>query len=257
MDNGVGRTLQAGRRRRRVDLAQVEATTKIRVRYLRALENEEWDVLPGEAYARGFIRTYADYLGLDGARLAAEHRGEIGAGRPGERGPRVEPAPIQANAPRRSRRMSPRVLGVVAALLVAVLVGVGLSREGGGGSAPAPADHPRHAGQRQEGDSGGPSRTPAAPKGLSLRLTATAEVWVCLLDSGGRPLVDGQVLEGGAEAGPFRSGSFTLSLGNGEVSMTVNGQQASIPATSSPVGYAIGAGGRMRELSEGERPTCT
>ncbi len=39
--------------------------------------------------------------------------------------------------------------------------------------------------------------------------------------------------------------------------MTVNGQQASIPATSSPVGYSIGAGGKMRELPEGERPTCT
>ncbi len=255
MDNGVGRTLQAARRRRRVDLAQVEATTKIRVSYLRALENEEWDVLPGEAYARGFIRTYANYLGLDGARLAADRRGEIGGG-PGDGVPRVEPAPILANEPRRSRRVSPRVLAAIAAVaLVAVLVAVGLSR--GGGSPATPADHPRHGGHRHEGNARGSPRATAAPKSLSLHLVATAEVWVCLLDSGGRPLVDGQVLEGGAEAGPFRSGSFTFSLGNGEVSMTVNGQQASIPATSSPVGYAIGAGGKMRELSEGERPTCT
>jgi Helix-turn-helix domain len=256
MDHGVGRTLQAARRRRRVGLAQVEATTKIRARYLRALENEEWDVLPGEAYARGFIRTYADYLGLDGARLAADRRGEIGAGRPEEGVPRIEPAPIQANAPRRSRRVSPRVLAaIVATALVVVLVGLGLFR--GGGSAPAPAGHPRHSGHRQEGSAGGSSPARSAAKGLSLSLAATAEVWVCLLDSGGRPLVDGQILESGAEAGPFRSGSFTVSLGNGEVSMTVNGQQASIPATPSPVGYAIGAGGRMRELSEGERPSCT
>ena len=92
---------------------------------------------------------------------------------------------------------------------------------------------------------------------MSLHLTATAEVWVCLLDASGSRLVDGQILDGGAEAGPFRSGSFTVSLGNGEVSMTVNGQQASIPASSSPVGYTIGAGGAVRELPEGERPTCT
>jgi Helix-turn-helix domain/RodZ C-terminal domain len=255
MDDGVGKTLRDARNRRKIDLAQVEASTKIRARFLRALENEEWDVLPGETYARGFIRTYADYLGLDGARLAEDHRREVGASRPGERLPRVDPTPIPAKGPRRGRRIPPRALAALVSLaLVAVLVAIGLS--GGSGGNSGMPEHHRHRGAHQGG--GGAGRQAArTQQGLSLRLAATAEVWVCLLDATGEPLLDGQILAGGAEAGPFRSGSFTVSLGNGEVSMTVNGQQASIPPTSSPVGYSIGAGGAIHELSEGERPTCT
>ena len=68
--SGIGATLREARNRRKVELSEVEAETKIRARYLRAIEAEDWDALPGGAYARGFIRTYAAYLGLDGERLA-------------------------------------------------------------------------------------------------------------------------------------------------------------------------------------------
>ena len=257
MDEGVGKTLREARKRRKIDLAAVEQATKIRLRYLRALENEEWDVLPGETYVRSFIRTYASYLGLDGVRLAEEHRREVGASRPGERLPRVEPAPIAPRSPRRSApRLPPRVLAaLVSAALIAVLVAIGLSSGDDGSSGGAGAGRAQGGASR---DAGGASAAVPKPKpGLSLRLAATDEVWVCLVNGGGKALVDGQILSGGAEAGPFRSGSFTVSFGNGEVSMTVDGQQARIPATSSPIGYAIDAGGELRELSEGERPTCT
>jgi cytoskeleton protein RodZ len=255
MDHGVGKTLRDARRRRRIDLAQVEESTKIRSRFLLAIENEEWDALPGEAYVGGFIRTYAGYLGLDGARLAEEHRHDVGASRPGEGLLSVDPARSRARPPRRPR-LGPRAAALlVSAALVAILLAVGLS-SGGDGPAGAPERDRRQAANRPVEDAS--KSPPPKPKpGLSLSLTATAEVWVCLLDAGGEPLVDGQILASGAEAGPFRSGSFTVSLGNGEVSMTVNGQQASIPATPSPIGYAIGARGGLRELSEGERPTCT
>jgi cytoskeleton protein RodZ len=256
MDRGVGKTLREARRRRGADLAEVEARTRIRTRFLQAIEREEWDALPGETYARSFIRTYAGYLGLDGARLAEEHRRQVGAERPGEQLLGADPAQVRGGRPREPR-FAPRSLALlVSAALVGVLVVVGLSDGGDGGPAgPLPLNPPRSAGP-------GPAavQLPARSKpkpGLSLRLTATAEVWVCLLDAGDEPLVDGQILASGAEAGPFRSGSFTVSLGNGEVSMTVNGQQARIPATPSPIGYAIDGGGEMRELPEGERPTCT
>jgi hypothetical protein len=253
MEHSVGKTLREARRRRGVKLAEVEATTRIRARFLRALENEEWEVLPGEAYTRGFIRTYAGYLGLDGARLAEEHRRDVDAHRPGELLP-VDPVPAPVRRKRREPRLSPRARAVLVSLaLAAILVAIGVS-SGGDGSPSGRAGSPRSGGGQAR------STAPPAPKpkpGLSLSLLATAEVWVCLLDGGGEPLVDGRILPSGAEAGPFRSGSFTVSFGNGEVSMTVNGQQASIPATSSPVGYEIGAGGALRELSEGERPTCT
>lgn len=250
----MGKTLREARNRRKIDLPQVEAATKIRIRYLRAIENEEWDVLPGEAYVRAFIRTYASFLGLDGERLAEEHRREVGATRPAERLPRVEPATLK---PKRGvRRGAPRIpprltAAIVSAVLVAVLVVVAVLSSGGGGSG--------NGGGHDHGKRSIANGTAAAKKqpGLSLRLTATAEVWVCLLDGRGDPVVNGQILEAGAEAGPYRSGSFTVALGNGAVRMMVNGQQAEIPESSSPVGYSIAPGGALREIPEGERPSCT
>jgi hypothetical protein len=253
MEQGVGKALREARKRRGAELVDVETATRIRVRFLHAIECEEWEVLPGEAYARAFIRTYASYLGLDGARLAEQHRQEVGADRPGERLLSGDPTRPREPGPRRRPRPAPRLVALlVSGALVAVLIAFGLSS---GGGSPVPQREPPRASLQPAVR---PSPTPPTPKpGLSLQLTATAEVWVCLLDGGGRPLVAGEILGPGAEAGPFRSGSFTVSLGNGEVSMSVNGRQASIPATPSPVGYSIGAGGAMRELSEGERPTCT
>ncbi len=254
MSQSVGKALHDARRRRRIDLAEVEESTKIRSRFLLAIENEEWDALPGEAYVGGFIRTYAAYLGLDGPRLAEQHRRDVGASLPAERLPTAEPVKASPRRPRGPRLSSRAAALLVSAGLIAVLVVAGLSS---GGDDPAPA--PQSSGQPAESRPVEDQRPapPQAISGLSLSLTATAEVWVCLLDAGGEPLVNGQILATGAEAGPFRSGSFTVSFGNGEVSMMVNGQQASIPATSSPIGYTIDAGGGLRELPEGERPTCT
>lgn len=256
MEDSVGKTLREARRKRGVELAEVEATTRIRARFLRAIEDEEWEVLPGEAYVRGFIRTYAAYLGLDGGRLAEQHRREVGADRPGEGLLGADPSQPRVAKPRQRVPVPSGALAlVVSAALLALVIVLGLS--GGEEDSPAPRERERTRAAAVEPPESRSAPVPKPDPGLSLQLTATDEVWVCLLDAGGQALVEGQILGPGAEAGPFRSGSFTVSLGNGEVSMTVNGQQASIPATPSPIGYAIGAGGALRELSEGERPTCT
>ena len=92
---------------------------------------------------------------------------------------------------------------------------------------------------------------------MALSLTTTAELWVCLLGGDGKPLVDGLVLPAGAEEGPFRSGSFTVSFGNGEVEMRIDGRDSEIPESASPLGYEVGPGGDLSPLSEAERPTCT
>ena len=75
----IGEVLKRTRTRRKVDIHTVEQQTKIRTKYLRALENEEWDVLPGPAYAKGFLRTYAQFLGLDGDALVDEYRRTVEA----------------------------------------------------------------------------------------------------------------------------------------------------------------------------------
>jgi hypothetical protein len=70
----IGATLREARMRARIDISEIEAQTKIRAKYLRALENEEWDLLPGPTYVKSFLRTYADALGLDGKRLVEEYK---------------------------------------------------------------------------------------------------------------------------------------------------------------------------------------
>jgi cytoskeletal protein RodZ len=70
----IGETLRETRMRRRIDMTEVETATKIRAKYLRALENEEWDLLPGPTFVKTFLRTYADYLELDSRLLVEEYR---------------------------------------------------------------------------------------------------------------------------------------------------------------------------------------
>src|SRR5688500_14244534 len=70
----IGHQLRETRMRNRIDITEVEAATKIRAKYLRALENEEWDLLPGPTFVKTFLRTYADYLGLDARNLVEECR---------------------------------------------------------------------------------------------------------------------------------------------------------------------------------------
>ena len=78
----IGSTLREARRRQGLDLHDAERTTRIRVRYLAALEEERFDQLPAEAYAKGFLHTYADFLGLDGDTYVAELNARIAASQP-------------------------------------------------------------------------------------------------------------------------------------------------------------------------------
>lgn len=260
MASRVGTDLRRARTRREIELPEVEAATRIRVRFLEAIEREEWDALPGGVYTRGFIRAYGSYLGMDGDRLARDYREQVEGAREGA-GPSPETVPSagsrSADSPRRRPSIRPGPAAVAAVLAVAAIAilawpeadeDVGTVEKGSTArpavSPVAPASSPN------------PVPETAQPVGIELSLVADAEVWVCLLDGEGRPLVEGVVLEAGAREGPFRSGSFTVSLGNGEVSMTIDGRQADIPATASPIGYSVGSEGELSELAEAEQPTC-
>jgi cytoskeleton protein RodZ len=69
----IGHSLRAARERQGLSYAEVEHATKIRAKYIRALEDEEFTILPSDAYIRGFLRTYVDYLGLDGDVYVEEY----------------------------------------------------------------------------------------------------------------------------------------------------------------------------------------
>src|SRR5919198_3552199 len=94
----IGTTLREARLRARMDLAQIEAQTKIRAKFLLALENEEWNVLPGQAYVKGFLRTYSEALGIDSKPLIDEYKRRY------ERPTVIEQQPIVPVTPRMPRQ---------------------------------------------------------------------------------------------------------------------------------------------------------
>lgn len=96
----IGNTLREARLRRGLTVAECEVGTKVRAKYLRAIEEEHFDLLPSPAYVRGFLTTYADYLGLDGRLFMDEYESRFGPGSEMER--RVE-RNLRAKQ-RRSRR---------------------------------------------------------------------------------------------------------------------------------------------------------
>lgn len=110
----------------KVDVHEVEEETKIRAKYLRALENEEYNLLPGNAYVKSFLRTYADYLGLDSRALVDAYRAQ------GERS-EDDPIAFAAGTPAKSTTRR-RWVFAIAAIIVIALVLFLIGALGGGGS---------------------------------------------------------------------------------------------------------------------------
>jgi hypothetical protein len=109
----IGSSLRQARQHRGLEIADVERETHIRAKYLGALEEERFDVLPGQAYVRGFLRTYAEFLGLNGGLYVDEYNEKFAP-------PDEEPPPIQ-HRPQRRREL--RLARPVAGTLVALVAG--------------------------------------------------------------------------------------------------------------------------------------
>jgi hypothetical protein len=245
----IGATLREARMRARIDISEVEASTKIRAKYLRALENEEWDLLPGPTYVKSFLRTYAEALDLDAKLLVDEYKLRH------ERLSEVEMQPINAAAPGRERRRQgpvvPRwvvIVGIFAALLVTLsLLG------GGGGSPPEPAGTtpPTKTAARTAAR----PPPPARPRRVRVQIVATGDVNVCL-KAGNRTLVNGQTLTAGSKTPRFSSRRFRLTLGNNAAKLVVNGKTRSVAPSPNPIGIEITPRVR-RPLPAAKRPVCT
>lgn len=69
---GIGHLLERARRRRGISLEEAEKATMIRKDYLQSLENDDHSAMPEPIYVQGFVKAYANYLGLDGDRFAAQ-----------------------------------------------------------------------------------------------------------------------------------------------------------------------------------------
>jgi transcriptional regulator with XRE-family HTH domain len=263
----IGATLREARMRARIDITEVEEATKIRAKYLRALENEEWGLLPGSTFVKSFLREYADYLGIDARMLVEDYK--LRYERPSEH----ELMPISpqlgrerrgggGHGGRRGPGVSPRwaIAGGLVALLLGALWALGsLGGSGAPGSGsstasratartarPAASTHVRrHAGPRA-----------AAPARASVRLIPTGTVYVCLVDEAGKPLIHGATLTAGETTHVYHAVRMRLTLGNNAVKLRVDGRAVPVPASSHAIAYELTSAG-ARPLAPAKAPTCT
>ena len=196
----IGNALKDARRRIGMDVKEAEERTKIRAKYLRALEAEDWEVLPAPAYVRGFLRTYGALLGLDGEHLADEFRRRYEA--PGTAAsPASEPVLQErrraggARPPSRGPLIAAVAVGIVALLLLLSLLGD--DDEGGGSDAPAGKARQAKNDKSKHGGKGEKKDSKPELKPIDIELEATAATQICLV-SGGEALIDSQVLGAGA-----------------------------------------------------------
>jgi cytoskeleton protein RodZ len=199
----IGNSLREARLRQSLEMSRVESDTKIRGKYLRALEDEQFEVLPGDTYVKGFLRTYADYLGLDGQLYLDEYNSRFAA---------AEEIPFaQSSSPKKRprRRVESNLVLVALAAIVAVtvLVVVGLSGLGSdsGDETPPPGTMPGQATTEagaQTATRGGTSGGQAQGRRARLVLKATRGDSFVQVRSGG---VNGRLLwEGTLEEGQIQ-----------------------------------------------------
>ena len=233
----IGETLEAARSAASLDLAAVEERTKVRARYLRALEAERWDELPSSSYAKGFLRTYAELLGLDAEMLVDEYRRQVEGGE-------APPTP-GGGRPRMGLLVG---AGAAVALAAVVVIALTAGDDEPDQADPGAADQPRNGGRG--GGDGGKGATPAAGT-VELALKIREPVEVCLLGGGGEALIDGQVLPAGSRE-QFKRKRFELrfpaGFGADQLEVRVDGEPASLPRRDGPAAYSINPPARVRAL---------
>ena len=232
----IGAALAQARARAGLELAEVEERTKVRAKYLRALEEERWEELPSTAYAKGFLRTYANVLELDAELLVDEFRRQVeaGAAATGQEPRRV--APLTATL---------AVIALVAAV-VAVIALVGDDPD----PEPAPAGREAKEGKGEKRDRRDQRDSSGELVRLELRVRKPVEV--CLLGAGRQELIDGQLLAAGSRDA-FASERFQLRFPAGfdrdQIELELNGERARLPRVEGPARLEITPPGRVRQAS--------
>jgi cytoskeleton protein RodZ len=248
--------------RQKIDIADVETATKIRAKYLRALENEEFGLLPGNTFVKTFLRTYAEYLGLDPQLLLEEYRAGYEP-----RGEELQPYSVAARRRQRDRGRQPRTRRTAGppgpGTAIIVLVGVvlvifailGLTGNGGSSdsSSPKSSGGGKQQAKKKKGEGKKKSEKPAVTE-VKLRAVPTVLTYMCVdRGPGETPIYNSSTTDPQA----FRGKRVRINAGNASVKLSVNGKRVDVPAGSDPIGYDF----QLRdgkvvtdELAVGERP---
>jgi cytoskeletal protein RodZ len=233
----IGSTLRETRVRRKTTLQQAEDDTKIRVKYIQAMENDDFDLMPSAAYVKGFLRTYSDYLDLDANVIVEEYRSRFE--------PNEEHEPFGGNSalgrPHAHRRRNTLTfIAVICLLIIGVLYVIGRGNSTGKQPTPPPVTVISPA----------PKTTPTAHH--TTTTTATGRFTVHLVAAGGACWVQvrttgiaGQVIyestmaQGQSHAIKTSQPVYVRLGVPAYVSITVNGRSAYTPTETVSNNYKV------------------
>jgi cytoskeleton protein RodZ len=251
----IGSTLREARMRMHIDMSEVESRTKIRAKYLRAIENEEWDLLPGPVYVKSFLRTYGDFLGLDSRMLIDEYKRRY------ERPSDHELRPVSTWTRERERAARGPLVpswAIIGVVLVGVVVALYVVGSGTGSKSPSSAGlHSQTTGHRTVTHHHKSSSTALAskPSDVKLQLVPTGTVYVCLVNGDGKMLIPGVIFSAGQTIPTKTARKMLLTLGNASVQMKVNGASVPVTPSASSIGFMLDPAGN-HPLPASQQPRC-
>ncbi len=216
----IGSSLREARTRQGLELAELELRTKIRSKYLRLLEAEQFDQLPAPTYVKGFLRTYAEALGLDGQLYVDEYNSRFAVGDEevaGARRPRS--APPRSRSRRRERSESRIVLLALVAIAVVTALVIAAWRFGGPGGTSV---------QGLTTPSAGTVRAAAKATLVVRGVRGASYVDVRSSSRGGRPLFQGTLLRGDVQRFTQRSLWIHVTTPR-NVRLTFQGRRIALP----------------------------
>ena len=218
----IGSSLREARTRQGLDFPEMEIRTKVRAKYLRLLEEEHFEQLPAHTYIKGFLRTYADCLGLDGQLYVDEYNSRFVAVED-ETHVRARRAPAttsRSRSRRRERRESRVVVLALAAIAIVTALVIAAWRFGG------------PSGQDVHGLASAPAGKPAAQITTSVvavrAVRGASFVVVRYRRSSGRPLFSGTLERGELQTFPQRLLWLSITSPRNVV-VTVYGKRITIP----------------------------
>ncbi|HET6848050.1 MAG TPA: RodZ domain-containing protein [Gaiellales bacterium] len=178
----IGSALREARERKGLSFPQVEEDTKIRARYIRALEEEDFGVLPGATYTKGFLRAYADYLGLDGHLFIDEFNSRYHDPRREDDRPIYPPSQRRVSGHRRETSIVLIALAAIVAIASMVFLTVGAGGNNHVNLPPPPTTNPSSSSssstQQKQPTTTTAKKRHHAPKTYRITLTATGDSWI-------------------------------------------------------------------------------
>jgi len=216
----IGSSLREARLRQDLDFPELEERTKIRPKYLRALEDERFDILPAPTYVRGFLRSYAECLGLDGQPFVDEYNSRFTVGE--------DDAPLRARrVPVQRRDRGPRESRIAAVARVAIAIATALVIAAWRFGGPESEKVPGLAGQGTETS----QATRASGKAQLVVRATDGSSWmeVRATSRAGKLLYSGTLEQGQRKT--FEGRSLQLALAEPDnVAVRVNGNRVDLPA---------------------------